>query len=861
MQPTILQQLKSGDPAARAAAAEELGASKDPAAAQPLIAALRDPEPLVREAAARGLGELGGEPAIRALSASLWDLTSLVQSEAAAALMRIGPPAIPALAPGLQSTDPQVCQITRWMLVMISGQPLAEEPAGFGPYEGGPGVNTQVGGSGTSGAGGLVDRLEKASMSCNRAAGRAAARQLCDSDDPAYWEALVTAEVRWDDDIRAAAAAALAKLCDLGDVRGLRPEAALAVLERLDQDEAEHAPEVFRRALGHADPRVRSGALAYLNDLGEPPIDDDEKRLRALIDGHWDTVEALGPGALTDLLIAQLGAGDRHDRKEAVEALGRLKDGRAAEALLGALGDAEEDVRGLAVRALAGLREQRAVEPITRLLRDQDRWVRKEAAEALGTLGSEAALPALAEAIKDRQKSIRQAAAGALGRIGGAGAVAPLGAALSDRDVEVRRIAAEGLARSRCAEAVPYLSAAMGDADDAVWAQAARGLAEVPADAASGPSAAAALEAALLAGLNRPGREGRRAAAGALQARGWQPADDAQRARFLVAMENPLAAEGLGEAAVEPLCVALLDGGHYYLCETAAECLGRILDTRATPALTKALRSSTDLVVRGAAARALGRLRDPAALPALQAALQSEKEQWVKPHVQGAWASVIAAAQGDRLAAALEDAEWKVGLRAAILLARAGSPLGVDWLDRAAGVDDTLLRDQAVAALGRIGGAVAVQRLIGHVGPGSGAAGAAVDALVALGPVTAGPMADALAGMGHNGRRVMLQGLARMGASATAALCAALSSADTELKRIACDALGGTYGREDIPHKPTAPLVLLLADPDARVRRSAAHALELLGWTPANDQELALLQAAREPVTARRSLRRGQDEV
>src|SRR5262249_10945286 len=159
-----------------------------------------------------------------------------------------------------------------------------------------------------------------------------------------------------------------------------------------------------------------------------------------------------------------------------------------------------------------------------------------------------------------------------------------------------------------------------------------------------GPSASTPdVEAALLAGMSSPGRAARRAAAEALQARGWQPADDAQRALLLLALENPLAAEELGEAAVGPLCVALLDAGHYYLCETAAEVLGRLLDTRATPALTQALRSSTSLQVRGAAARALGRLRDPAALPALQAALQGEKEPWVKPYLQEAWASVSAA--------------------------------------------------------------------------------------------------------------------------------------------------------------------------------------------------------------------------
>jgi HEAT repeat protein len=393
----------------------------------------------------------------------------------------------------------------------------------------------------------------------------------------------------------------------------------------------------------------------------------------------------------------------------------------------------------------------------------------------------------------------------------------------------------------------------MSDADDAVRAAAARGLAEAPADQAPGPPASADdVEAALLAGMSSPGRGGRRAAAEALQARGWQPADDAQRALFLLALENPLTAEALGEAAVEPLCVALLDGGHYYLCQTAAECLGRILDTRATPALRQALESSTDMTVRGAAAEALGRIRDPATLPALEAALRREKERWVKPHIQTALTSVQAAAQGDRLVAALEDPEPKVALRAAVLLARRGDPRGVDWLDRAAGSDDSLIRDPAVAALGRVGGPEAVRRLIALVERDAYRTNdAAVDALVKLGEVAARPMADALAGMGHNGRWVMLQGLARMGREATAALCAALASADQELKMTACRVLGGTSDRADIPHKPTEPLVLLLSDPDAQVRRYAASCLGSLGWTPCDDREHALLRAAREPVSIR----------
>jgi HEAT repeat protein len=828
-------QLASIDPAARAAAAAKLSSSKDPETPQALITALKDPDPQVRRAAATSLGEFGGEPAIRALTESFWDPTSLIQSEAVMALMRIGHPAVPALVPGLQAADPMVRQMTISLLALLTGQPLTAEATPPELRQRTADDEPQGGGAGTSDTERLVNRLNQASMSRDQAAARAAARQLRDSTNPADWEALVTAEVRWDVEVGAMAEAALEKLCRLGDVRGMRVEPAQMVLERLVEEGSENAPETFRSALGHADPNVRSKALSALDDLGEPPLDDDEKRLRALIEHDWDTINSLGPGSLAELLTSQLRSGDRYHRKDAAEALGKLKDGPALDALIDALRDPDDGVRGAAVRALAELRELRAVEPITLLLQDPDRWVSKVAAEALGTLGSDSALPALAAAMKHRFVAIRQSAVDAVGKIGGAGAVDPLGAALKDPDVEVRRRAAQALAESRCAEAAGYLVSAMSDSDDAVRAAAARGLADAPASATS--------EAALLAGMGGAGREGRRAAAEALQARGWQPGDDIQRALFLVAMENPLGAEALGEAAVESLCVALLDGGHYYLCETAAECLGRLLDTRATPALLQALKS-TDMTVRGAAAVALGQIRDPAALPVLEVALTREKEQWVKPQLQVALESVRSAAQGDRLVAALADAEPKVAHRAALLLTRSGDSRGVAWLAHASRSDDTLIRDRAIAALGGVGGPEVIPILISLVGGSYDSSNAAVDALIKMGAVAIQPMVEALAGMEHNGRWVMLQGLARMGGPALTVLNTMLRSADTELKAIVCRVFGGTRDREDIPHKPVEPLVLLLSDPDAQVRRSAAHALNLLEWVPGDDRERALLQAA-----------------
>jgi HEAT repeat protein len=693
----------------------------------------------------------------------------------------------------------------------------------------------------------------------------------------------VTAEVKWDEEVSAAAAAALAKLCGMGDVRHMRPEAAERVLEQLHEEGPEHAPSVFRTGLGHADPNVRSRALSALNDLGEPALDEDERRLRALIDSDWDTVNELGPGPVVELLADQLLSKDRYHRKAAAEALGELKEVSAPDALVDALRDPDEDVRGHAVRALAALRELRAVEPIALLLKDPERWVREQAADALGTLGSEAALPALIGAMKDRLVAMRRAATRAVGCIGGAATVEPLGRALKDPDVEVRQSAVEGLVRIGTAEAVRYLTAAMGDADDGVRSAAARGLAQAQTDLTAVSSAPALdTEVALVAGMGGPGRAGRRAAAEALQALGWQPANDVQSARFLVAMENPLTAEELGEVAVEPLCVALLDGDHYYLCEQAAGCLGRLLDARATPALVQALKPSTDMTVRAAAADALGRIRDPSALPALEAALAREKEQYVKPRLHAAVASVRAAVGCDRLVAAMEDPEPKVAIRAAVLLARGGDARGIDRLARAARRDDWLVHSRAIAALGRLGGPEVIQKLVEIVRECSSSAGdAAANALVELGDAAIQPMVDALAGMKHNERRVLLLALARIGPPAMAPLGAALVSADCELKRTACQVLA--YDRPDIPHRPVEPLVLLLSDPDVEVRSSAAHylcqvlgyerpdpphvpveplmvllsdpdsrvrrcaveALELLEWTPSDDRERALLEAAR----------------
>jgi HEAT repeat protein len=409
---------------------------------------------------------------------------------------------------------------------------------------------------------------------------------------------------------------------------------------------------------------------------------------------------------------------------------------------------------------------------------------------------------------------------GALSKLGGSGVVTALSRGLRDPDVEVRVLAVDGLTAVGDEPACRALTAALSDKDDQVRAKAAKGLAgQQGADS----------EAALVAMLSGSGRGARRAAAEALTARGWKPSDDAQRALLLVALENPLGAEALGEAALEALGLAVVDDGHYYLSQTAAECLGRLFDPRAVGALCRALKESTDMTVRAAVATALGQIRDPQAIMAVVEALETETDKWPRPYLVAALAKLQAAAQGDRLVLGLEDEDPIVRLRAALLLARRGDTRGPAWLAAAIRGDDVPLRGKAIQALRALGGPEAIRILIERISAGGyDGPNEAVDALVELGEPSTRPLAEALVGMDHNARRTSLRGLARMGLPGMAALQAVLSEADRELKKITCDVLGCMGDRVEEKQHLSETLAALSDDLDPEVRRAAAHALGLL---------------------------------
>lgn len=350
----------------------------------------------------------------------------------------------------------------------------------------------------------------------------------------------------------------------------------------------------------------------------------------------------------------------------------------------------------------------------------------------------------------------------------------------------------------------------------------------------------------LVANLRSPSRETRQAAAEALQARNWQPANDAERALVLVAMGNPLAAERYGEAAVDALCLPLLDGGHYYLSQTSAESLGRILDARATGPLSIAMAESKDTAVRGAAATALGTIRDPSSIAALRQALADETDQQTKLRIAAALAKVTDNSEPDRLVAALKDEDTGAQLRAATLLARHGDVRGTQWMEQTINGEDPTLRERTINALLEVGGPGVIKILVARVG-GNGYDGPteAVDALVTIGEPAITPMVDSLHDMGQNGRWMMLIGLARLGPTAMHAFTVTLPKAPQELKKTACQVLGGIGERNDVASKPFEPLVALLSDPDISIHRSAADSLEYLKWEPANNEQRLLFEKAK----------------
>jgi len=196
---------------------------------------------------------------------------------------------------------------------------------------------------------------------------------------------------------------------------------------------------------------------------------DDRYELRDVDQLAMQPVEilaALGKPAVGPL-IDELARADPLVRRQAVQALGEIKDPRAVKPLIGLLNDRDALIRRHAIEALGKIKDVRAVSPLATRLSDkrEESHVRTAAAEALGTLRDPAALESLIAALKVSDWALRSRAAEALGKIGDVRALDPLVDALRDQDPVVRGYAVEALGELKDPRATVPVRAALGDRD------------------------------------------------------------------------------------------------------------------------------------------------------------------------------------------------------------------------------------------------------------------------------------------------------------------------------------------------------------------------------------------------------------
>ncbi len=182
---------------------------------------------------------------------------------------------------------------------------------------------------------------------------------------------------------------------------------------------------------------VRREAVITLGEMGDERC--VEPLVRALRDGDWQVrevaIEALGMvgSPAVDALIKLLR--DWDVRKYAIRALGKIRDERVLNPLIAQLRNDEfnED----ATEALVELGKP-AVAKLVVALKDKDENTRKQAVIALGRIKDPDALDSLIEMLQDSDWFIRLTAAAALEKVGderGREAIKPL---LKDPDLVVK---------------------------------------------------------------------------------------------------------------------------------------------------------------------------------------------------------------------------------------------------------------------------------------------------------------------------------------------------------------------------------------------------------------------------------------
>lgn len=462
---------------ARLWAARILTATRDPAALEALLDALRDRHDLVRIASADALGNIGDPRALAPLmQAALRDPAPMVRSQAAVASAQLSAAdAGSVLASALR--DPDYATRLRALEAFESMQ-LAD----LAPLEtalSDDNVDVQRRAALALERSGYLERLIEQLASFERGARVAAHAKLLQLGRAGLTDS-ITGRLRHERmEVRVSIARACAEL--RAERAGPDLIAALddpawpvraAACEAIEKLQTKGAARALLGLLADPEESVREAAASALTVYPTSEVEANESQLRMAYDNGSVPVRLAAltlwtglSGATHPLLTEALRDPSEAVRLRAIGALTQHPDPSATPALIAALTDASQAVRHAAVPALGAAGSTEAFQALLAALAGASPALREHIAEALSSVGRQHLLQNLAELSRSADGDVRLGIAWTLGKIGDPSCVSVLERFLRDGDARLRASAAGALGKVANAVAVKALVAASGDPD------------------------------------------------------------------------------------------------------------------------------------------------------------------------------------------------------------------------------------------------------------------------------------------------------------------------------------------------------------------------------------------------------------
>jgi HEAT repeat protein len=438
-------------------------------------------------------------------------------------------------------------------------------------------------------------------------------------------------------------------------------------------------------------------------ELGLVENDSLHEAIEAYTTDSWITVREAVATALGDLgrpestpaLLRMLDDEVPEVRRNAIAAIGKLRDARATRAMI-VMALQEPHFRFAALDAITRM-SVAATPVLTQILAEKDPGYALEAAVVAGRTRDAKLLEPLIQLLSSQYAIVRGQAAESLGQIGDKKATASLCKLLADPDSGVRVAAAGALARLADPRSLPSLMKSLGEDDADVLERVITALGDIGDKQAVEP---------LLRLIDHPKSEVRGAAADALGKIGASEAaspltrllhdtDEAVRLKAIAAFRKFKAG-----IAVNPLLALLLDPNPQIRLR-AIDTLGEIGDDSATDDLIHALQNDSTMEVRQMAAKALGAIGSADGIEPLEQALEDEFP--VRCRAITSLGQIGASATLPALLAMLRDPVPEVRYHTTQALAELGNANALKPLEELLADEHPMVRRGAAKALVKLG--------------------------------------------------------------------------------------------------------------------------------------------------------------